>query len=71
MTGTPRCDYIPMWSGNEHRCTNEARLRVFKRHAAGVNPVYKDRCLVHASGAFGPGIAAYWDSNLNEWRPTD
>lgn len=69
MTGTPRCDYIPMWSSSDHRCAKPALVRVLWSHGAGINPVYKDRCLAHASGEFGPHIAAYWDTESGEWKP--
>lgn len=71
MTGEPRCDYIPLWSCDEHRCPNPAQFKVFRSHGGGVNPVYKDRCMTHASGAFGPAIAAYWDPDTKEWRPAN
>lgn len=71
MNEIPRCDYIPMWSSTEHRCPNDAAFKVFRSHGAGINPVYKDRCLQHTAGAFGPAIAAYWDPDREKWRPTD
>ena len=71
MTDTPRCDYVPMWSNAEHRCPKSAQFKVFRSHGAGVNPVYKDRCVAHAVTALGAGVAAYWDTDREEWRPTD
>ncbi len=71
MTGEPRCDYVPMWSSPEHQCSHEALVRVLRRHRAGVNPEYKDRCLAHAASAFGPQIVAYRDPDNGGWRPTD
>lgn len=71
MTDTPRCDYVPLWSDASHQCANDAVVKVFRRHKAGINPEYKDRCLAHANGAFGPAIAAYWDRDKEKWHPTD
>ena len=71
MNEKPRCDYIPMWSNTEHRCPSDAAFRVFRSHGASINPVYKNRCISHAAGALGPAIAAYWDSEAGEWRPTN
>lgn len=67
----PRCDYIPMWSTSEKRCRRTAAVRVFRSHGAGENPVYKERCMAHASFELGPGIAAWWDDERGGWGPTD
>ncbi len=73
MADTPRCDFVPirMWIGEGDRCENPAQVKVLRSHGAGINPVYKDRCIAHAIGALGPAIAAYWDPDREEWLSTD
>ena len=69
-TDRPRCDHLPLWSTSEHRCPHPAAVRVFRSHGAGENPVYKDRCMWHASSQLGPEIAAWWDEEEAKWAPT-
>ena len=59
MTGEPRCHHIPLGSSPEHRYTNKALVRALRRHRAGFDPEYKDRCLAHPVSAFGPVIVAF------------
>lgn len=70
-TGDPRCDYVPRPGNAAHRCDRPAVVRVLYRHGAGVNPEYRERCLVHAAGHLGPGVGALWDPLHREWVGTD
>ena len=71
VTGDPRCDYVPRPGNAAHRCDRPAVVRVLYRHGAGVNPQYRERCLVHAAGHLGPGVGALWDPLRREWVGTD
>lgn len=67
----PRCDYIPLWSAEEHRCTNPASVRVLRSHNAGVDPDYQYRCLFHVRRHLGPSVAAVWDNVDQTWLAVD
>ena len=66
----PRCDYIPLWSTSSDGCPRRAKVLLLHRHNAGT-PVYRARCLLHASRAFGPHLAAVWEDDSDEWHPLE
>ncbi|MCZ6663416.1 MAG: hypothetical protein O6951_10915 [Actinobacteria bacterium] len=70
MTGKSRCDYFPLGSRREHRCTNKALVRVLGKHEAGIDPEHKDRCLAHAVSVLDSVIVAFRDPDSGEWQPT-
>jgi hypothetical protein len=67
----PRCDYVPRPGNPAHRCRRPAAVRVLYRHGTGVNPEYRERCLMHAADHLGPGVGALWDPLTRAWVGTD
>jgi hypothetical protein len=70
-TGDPRCDYVPRPGDSAYRCRRPAAMRVLYRHGTGVDPCYRERCLLHAAEHLGPKVAALWDPLKREWVGTD
>ena len=68
---TPRCDYIPLWSTEDSRCSNPASVRVLHSHNAGIDPEYRNRCLIHVRQQLGPSVAAVWDTVEQAWLSVD
>jgi hypothetical protein len=67
----PRCDYVPRPGNPAHRCRRPAAVRVLYSHGNGVNPEYRERCLMHAADHLGPGVGALWDPLASRWVGTD
>jgi len=71
----PTCDYVGPrrgWPGSPHiiegsRCRRPAAVRILYRHGEGVDPEYRERCLIHTRGNLGPMIGAIWDTQRAEW----
>ncbi len=71
----PPCDYIGFpgrgWPGSPHikgnRCRRPAAVRILYRHGEGIDPEYRQRCLLHTRGNLGPMIGAIWDTQRAEW----
>jgi len=46
-------------------------VRVLHSHNAGIDPEYRNRCLIHVRQQLGPSVAAVWDAVEQAWVAVD